>query len=247
MGEEDAAEEPTAEAAAERFDFDDFGPAAFEEMSPEEWSAAFDAEAWVTGEALLDRVEVELRHRVHDREVFAVVERIRSDGEPCVLAYSDEGYALVRPDGTVEGFGTVLRDVKPTVALCSMPEYEPASGLDDPVGLPDPAAVETARTDLGNVVIQVVALAFGIGGLVLLGAWILFDATLAAAVVGVGFLVGAAILAFLVANARLSSRYRAEDYRGRLRSVGLGSGERPAFVPEDEGAEGRGEPDDGSA
>ncbi|MFW6448434.1 MAG: DUF7319 domain-containing protein [Halobacteriota archaeon] len=247
MGEDDAGPNPTAEEVLERYDFDDFGPAAFEEMSPEEWAAAFDDEAWVTGEALLERVERELRLRVHDRDVFAVVERIRSDGQPCVLAYSDEGYALVRPDGSVEGFGTVLRDVKPTVALCSMPEYEVEAPPTEPAGLPDPASVETARTDLGNLMLQVVALAFAIGGVVLLGAWLLLDTPVVAAVAGVGFLVGAAVLVFLIANARLSARYRAEDYRDRLRSVGLGSGERPAFVPEDETEAEVAEPADGEA
>jgi hypothetical protein len=52
-----------------------------------------------------------------------------------------------------------------------------------------------------------------------------------------------------VANARLSDKFRAEEYRDRLRAIGLDDGERPEFVPEltseetgDEGdAEGRDE------
>lgn len=239
-GDESDADAPSLDEVRSRYDFESFGPRELAEMSSTEWEVAFDSASWVTGEPLLERVERELRHRVHRREVFALVERIVSEGEDCVLAYSDEGYALVRPDGSVEGFGTVLRDVKPTVALCSIPDYEPESAPADPVPLPDPAAVDAARGGLGNVVMEVLALAFLVGGLVLIGAWIFVETPLVAAIVGAGFLVGALVLGVLVANARLSARYRAEEYRDRLRSVGVDSDERPAFVPEDEAArEGR--------
>jgi len=40
------------------------------------------------------------------------------------------------------------------------------------------------------------------------------------------------VLFFTVANARLSDKFRAEEYRDRLRAVGLEDGERPEFVPE---------------
>ena len=70
---------PSPEDVEERYDFDDFGPADMVEMSPEEWEAAFDAESWVTGTALLDRVEQELNARVSTREVFAVIERDQTD------------------------------------------------------------------------------------------------------------------------------------------------------------------------
>lgn len=233
-GDESAADSPSLEEVQARYDFEEFGPRELAEMSEEEWAVAFDADAWVTGRPLLDRVERELRIRVHAREVFAVVERIVNDGEECVVAYSDEGYALVRGDGTVEGFGTVLRDVKPTVALCSMPEYEPETNPENPADLPDPAAVDAARSELGNLMLQLLALAFAAAGIVLLGAWLLVDLPVIAAIAGIGFLVGAVLLGVLVANARLSARYRAEEYRDRLRAVGLGSGERPDFVPDDE-------------
>ena len=124
----EAGDEPDATRAAlraaveERYDFDRFGPAEMAEMDLSEWEAAFDPDSWVTGVELLDRLEQELTARVALREIFGVVER---HAEPDrVLAYSDEGYAVVRPDGSVEGSGTIVRDVEPSVALCSIPEYE---------------------------------------------------------------------------------------------------------------------------
>ncbi len=235
MGGDDASRDaPSLEELEERYDFEAFGPQEMAEMTADEWAVAFDAESWVTGTELLDRVERELRTRVQTREVFAVIERIQSEGDDAVLAYSDEGYALVRPDGTVEGFGTVLRDVKPSVALCSIPAYEPETPPGEAAPLPDPAAVDAAQSELGNTMLQVLALAFGVGGVVLIGAWLVVDTPLVAAVIGVGFLIGAILLGILVANARLSQRYRAEEYRERLRAAGVGSGERPSFVPVDE-------------
>ena len=48
------------------------------------------------------------------------------------------------------------------------------------------------------------------------------------------------LLFVLVANARLSGRFRAEEYRERLEAAGVGREERPDFVPvgiDDEEAE----------
>lgn len=236
-------DESTGEAATgadieDRYDFESFGPDQLADMTSEEWETAFDPATWITGEDLLVRVETELRRRVAERDVFAVVERITSEGVECVLAYSDEGYALVRPDGSVEGFGTVMRDVKPTVALCSIPDYEPEEPPADAEGLPDPVAVETARSDLGNRVLQVVGVMLVFAGLSLVGAWILTDLPAVAGVAGIGFAFAALVLLFIVANARLSSRYRAEEYRDRLRAVGVGSDDRPPFLPIDEDDDG---------
>lgn len=218
----------------QRFDPDSFGPADFEAMSEAEWIEAFDPDTWVTGDDLLDRVERELHDRVARRDVFAVIERITHDGERCVLAYSDEGYALIRPSGEVEGFGSVLRDVKPTVALCSIPEYEP-DPIEPGVGsLPDPTDVTTGQGALGNTMLQLIALSLVVGGFALVGGWLFLDVPLLGGFIGLGFLIVAGFLLFTVANARLSERYRAEEYRDRLRSVGLGHGERPGFVPADE-------------
>ncbi|MEF8888227.1 MAG: hypothetical protein V5A30_10500, partial [Haloarculaceae archaeon] len=100
----------------EKYDFDDFGPREMAEMSQREWEAAFDPETWITGDELLDRVEADVKNRVASRDIFARVERF----DDLLIAYSDNGYAAVYPDGSVEGRGTVLRDVKPVVALCSM-------------------------------------------------------------------------------------------------------------------------------
>jgi len=224
----------------EKYDFDDFGPADMAEMTAEEWDVAFDEESWITGEELLDRVERDLRSRVATRDVFARIER--SANPPRVLAYSDEGYAIVYPDGSVEGEGTVLRDVKPTVALCSMDSYEvPESVPDNP--LPEPSAVPEGGGELGNRMLQVIA-----GVQLLAGVAMLAGAVFALlgvfglggpgtnieflVVGGLAFVGVSLVLFFTVANARLSDKFRAEEYRDRLRAVGLEDGERPDFVPE---------------
>ncbi|WP_276281377.1 DUF7319 domain-containing protein [Halorussus caseinilyticus] len=224
----------TAEEIEEKYDFENFGPREMAEMSYEEWQVAFDHDSWITGEKLLDRVEADLKSRVADRDVFAVVERIEQEGEPQLLAYSDEGYAVVYPDGSVEGSGTVLRDVKPSVALASMESYEVP---DPPEGdvLPEPAEVPEGSGKLGNQLMQVVAAVHVLAGVALFAAWIAMGLPLVAAVAAFGFFFFGVFVFLLVANARLSDRFRAEEYRNRLRAVGLEDDERPDFLPGEEG------------
>ena len=156
----------------EKYDFENFGPEDMAEMSLEEWEVAFDPDSWITGTELLDRVEADLKHRIALREVFAVVERITRDGEPQLAAYSDEGYAIVYPDGSVEGRGTVLRDVKPTVALASMEEYEvPEPPEDDQ--LPQPDDVTEGSGELGNKLMQTIGVIHVLGGIGMSLAWLL--------------------------------------------------------------------------
>jgi hypothetical protein len=215
----------------EKYDFDNFGPKDMAQMTVEEWEAAFDPDSWIVGPELLDRVEKELHNRVAMREVFAIVERYTVEGEPRLVAYSDEGYAIVYADGSVEGEGTVLRDVTPTVALCSMDDYEVA---DPPanVGLPSPDEVPEGSGEFGNLMLQVVASVQVLGGLALLGAWLVTDLnTIVAPVAALFFLLIGFFLFFVVANARLSDRFRSEEYRNRLRAVGLEDGQRPDFLP----------------
>lgn len=235
----------------QEYDFEEFGPQDMAEMSFEEWDAAFDHDSWITGEDLLDRVEADLKSRVADRDVFAVVERVEADelervdddelqhveegDEPRLLAYSDEGYAVVYPDGSVEGSGTVLRDVKPSVALASMDDYEVPEMPEGDV-LPDPAEVPEGSGRLGDQLMQVVAAVHVLAGVALFVAWITVGLPLVAAVAAVGFFVFGVFVFLLVANARLSDRFRAEEYRNRLRAVGLEDDERPAFL-EDGGAQ----------
>lgn len=220
----------------EKYDFDNFGPKDMAEMTMEEWEAVFDADSWVVGEELLDRVEKDLKNQIARRDVFAVVERITRDGEPQLVAYSDEGYAVVFPDGSIEGRGTVLRDVKPTVALCSMEEYEvqepPAN-----VSLPRPEDVPQGSGEFGNLMLQIVAGIQVLAGLGLVVAWApplrLITSIVAPFVGGVFLLIGLFLFA-TVANARLSDRFRAEEYRNRLRAVNFDEGERPDFLPLDD-------------
>lgn len=225
----------------EQYDFDDFGPADMADMSPEEWEAAFDEDSWITGEELLDRLAADLSHRVARRDVFAVVERVTHDGANCLLAYSDEGYALVYPDGSIEGFGTVYRDVKPVVALCSMDSYEPLQMPDANFLLPHPEEVPEGSGALGNTMLQIVGIVQVLAGLVAIalsiynGIFGLGDGGAGLSMIfgisGLIFLAIGILFLFTVANARLSDRFRAEEYRERLRSVGLEDGERPDFLP----------------
>jgi len=230
-GEDDRDLEALRRQVEEEYDFEEFGPSDMDRMSVEEWEAAFDPETWIVGDELLDRVEADLKNRVASRDVFAALERATVDGERVVLAYSDEGYAMVYPDGTVEGEGTVLRDVEPTVALCSMDEYS----VDDPpetVRLPRPEEVAGGTGEFGNLMLQIVAAAQMLAGLGLLVAWFatelstIFAPIAALLFLGIGF-----FLFTVVANARLSDRFRTEEFRDRLRTVGEGTGERPEFVP----------------
>ncbi len=243
---EDGAEDIEAlrRQVEETYDFEDFGPGDMAEMSPEEWEAAFDPETWITGERLVDRVEADLKSRVRSRDVFARVERF----DDLLVAYSDTGYAAVYPDGTIEGRGTVLRDVKPTVALCSMESYDTPEMPEGEL-LPSPAEIpDDSSSALGNTVLQVVAGVHVLAGLVLLGAWVLFLGGFLSGpgntqalnlvfvvVAALGFLAIGIFLFTVVANARLSDRFRAEEFRDRLRAVGLEDGERPDFLREIEG------------
>lgn len=236
----DKSVEELREAVDENYDFENFGPADMADMSAEEWEAAFDPDTWITGAALIDRVEADLRTRVQSREVFARIERY--DDPPRLLAYSDSSYAMVYPDGSVDGEGTVVRDVKPTVALCSMDSYDVPDSPDGPL-LPRPDEVPESGTELGNNMLQVIAGIQVLAGLVLLGGTLFtFGSreanTLLLAIAGLGFLTIGIILFVVVANARLSDSFRAEEYRERLRGIGLEDGQRPEFLPpapEDEG------------
>jgi len=233
----DLTEAELRERVEAEYDFDDFGPEDMAEMSPEEWDAAFDDETWITGQELLDRVEADLATQIADRQVFAVLERIRQEGQQRLLAYSDDGYALVYPDGTVEGFGTVMRDVKPTVALCSMESYDPPEPPEGDVYLPDPGSVPEGSGELGNLMLQIIAAIQLLAGFVLIGGWLFADLSGLAVVAAVGFIFIGLVLFLTVANARLSDKFRAEEYRDRLRAVGLESGEHPDFLPLETGDE----------
>jgi hypothetical protein len=244
-GEDDAEDVQTLRKKVdEKYDFDDFGPSDMAEMSAEEWEAAFDPETWVVGAALLDRVEADLRSRIATREVFAILERYEDGGEERLVAYSDEGYAIVGPDGSVEGRGTVLRDVKPTVALCSMESYEVPDAPED-VSLPTPADVPEGTGQLGNNLLQVVAFAQLLTGVGLVGVWLFTDAVptpggyvnLVPPLMGLIFVGLGVFLLAVVANARLSDRFRAEEFRDRLRATGVEDGTRPDVLPPLEGME----------
>ena len=241
-GGDDESDAPsTAELRArveQQYDFEDFGPREMAEMDADEWEAVFDADSWITGTALLDRVEQELRANVQRREVFAVVERVGDGDDDRVVAYSDEGYVIVRPEGTVKGTGTVLRDVEPMVALCAMESYD-VPDVDEDAGLPHPDVVAEGSGDFGNRMLQVVAGATVLSGVAFVLVWLgsvvgAVDIGFAGAIVltlGLLFVVVGGFLFLTVANARLSDRMRAEQYRDRLRAVGAGTDERPEFLP----------------
>ena len=242
-GPEGADPEPEAghddiEALRERveseYDFDDFGPSDMARMSAEEWDAAFDPDTWITGDRLLDRVDAELKSRIATRDVFGVLERVREDGEERILVYSDEGYAIIRPTGEVRGEGTVLRDIEPVVALAAMDSYEVPEPPDD-WSLPHPDSVPEGSGEFGNLLIQVVAGVQVLAGAALLVATAVTDLdTIVAPAMGVVFLLVGVFLFAMVANARLSDRFRSEEYRDRLRALREAK-ERPEFVPVEDG------------
>ncbi|MEF8915785.1 DUF7319 domain-containing protein [Natronomonas sp.] len=235
---EELSTEELRQQVEERYDFEKFSPADMAEMSVDEWEAVFDPDSWITGAELLDRVEAELRHNVQTRQVFAAVERVGEGEDERVVAYSDEGYVIVRPDGSIQGTGTILRDVEPMVALCSMEEYD-VPDVDEDGGLPHPDSVPEASGDFGNQMLQVVAGVLSLSGVAFFGAWIaslvgVLDLGFAGAIVltlGIVFLLMGVLLFVTVANARLSDRMRSQQYRDRLRAVGAGSDERPSFLP----------------
>lgn len=231
-----ASEDERRRAVEEKYDFENFGPEDMAEMSLDEWETAFDPDSWITGPELLDRAEADLLNRIQQRDVFAVVERIDRDGEEQLLAYSDEGYAIVYQDGSVEGEGTILRDVKPTVALASMDDYEVPEPPTEQV-LPDPEDVPEGSGELGNRLMMAIAAVHVLAGVALVVAWVAYALTIVAAIAGLGFFVFGLFVFLLVANARLSDRFRAEEYRDRLRAVGFEDGEPPEYLPLDDDPE----------
>ena len=232
------ADETDIEALRERveseYDFDDFGPSDMAQMSAEEWDAAFDPETWITGDRLLERVDAELKSRIATRDVFGVLERVREDGEERILVYSDEGYAIIRPTGEVRGEGTVLRDIEPVVALAAMESYEVPEPPEN-WSLPHPDSVPEGSGEFGNLVVQAVAAVQVLAGAALLVARAVADlGTIVAPTMGIVFLFVGLFLFAMVANARLSDRFRSEEYRDRLRALREAK-ERPGFVPVEDG------------
>ena len=226
--------EALRERVESEYDFDDFGPSDMARMSAEEWDAAFDPDTWITGDRLLDRVDAELKSRIATRDVFGVLERVREDGEERILVYSDEGYAIIRPTGEVRGEGTVLRDIEPVVALAAMDSYEVPEPPDD-WSLPHPDSVPEGSGEFGNLLIQVVAGVQVLAGIALLVASVVVDLnTIVAPTMGIVFLLVGVFLFAMVANARLSDRFRSEEYRDRLRALREAK-ERPEFVPVEDG------------
>lgn len=224
--------ETLREAVEEKYDFDNFGPADMAEMSAEEWEAAFDHETWITGSELLDRVECDLKGKIASREIFAMLERDPQQ----LLVYSDVGYAIVSPDGTVEGEGSLRREVEPIVAMCSMEEYEISEPPED-YELPAPEAVAEQTGEFGNLMLQLIAGMQVVGGMALLVAFVLgFVSTLVAPAIGGLFVIVGGFLFLLVANARLSDRFRAEQYRNRLRALDVEEIERPEIEGGDQPA-----------
>lgn len=232
------ADDPELEAlraqVEQKYDFENFGPSDMAEMTAEEWEAVFDHDTWITGHELLDRLERDLKRRIAERDVFAIVERVTEEGEPRLIAYSDEGYATVYPDGSVEGSGTVLRDVKPSIALCSIEDYEVKDPPED-YDLPSPEEVPEGTGELGNLMLQVIAFGQVVAGIAVIGVWgftglIPLDNVIAPVVGGIFLLIGI-FLFTVVANARLSDRFRAEQYRNRLRALRIEDADRPEMFP----------------
>ncbi len=236
---DDAELEALRQRVEQKYDFENFGPSDMAEMTPEEWDVAFDEDSWITGDELLERVAAELKSRVAEREVFAVLEYATLGGERCLVAYSDSDYAIVYPDGSVEGRGTVVRDVKPTVALCSMEEYDVTEPPEN-WQLPAADSVPESGSELGNWMLQLIAATQILVGLGALALWPIMGLgeNIVMGAVGFLFVFIGFLLFFMVANARLSAKFQVTEYRDRLRSIGTADETRPSFLPiEDEAFE----------
>jgi len=114
-----------------------------------------------------------------------------------------------------------------------MEEYDVPEKPEEPV-LPEPADVPEGGGELGNWMLQIVGAVLLLSGGGLVGAWLLTSLNIIGLVVGLGFLLAGLFMFVLVANARLSDRFRAEEFRERLRAVGT-PGDRPDFLPIEDG------------
>lgn len=212
--------------------FENFGPAEMRKLSPDEWEEAFDPDSWITGRELIGRVERDLKSRIAFRDLFANV-RLLTDNR--LLVYSDNGYAIVKPDGSVTGDGTIYDEVTTSVVLCAMDDYD----VPDPPtdwALPKPEAVQERSGELGNIMMQVLAVGLLLAGIVMIvsaAIGVAGRAPIILVIIGFLFLAGSIVLLVIVANARLSARFRAEEYRDRLRRIHAGTNTVPSFVPID--------------
>jgi hypothetical protein len=128
----------------------------------------------------------------------------------------------------------------PVVAVCTKEKFkvtEPPANAD----LPSPKTVKPGSGGLSRRLLLVVGVIRVIAGVVLLVSPVIvrlgpgagaFTAVIGLIFVGVGVLLGV-----LVANARLADRFRAAEYRERLEAAGVGSDQRPAFLPAMDGTE----------
>ena len=105
----------------------------------------------------------------------------------------------------------------------------------DDWSLPHPDSVPEGSGEFGNLLIQVVAGVQVLAGAALLVATAVTDlGTIVAPAMGIVFLLVGVFLFAMVANARLSDRFRSEEYRDRLRALREAK-ERPEFVPVEDG------------
>ena len=101
----------------------------------------------------------------------------------------------------------------------------------DDWSLPHPDTVPQGSGEFGNLMVQVIAVVQVLAGAALLVASFVIDLnTIVAPVIGIVFLIIGLLLFVMVANARLSDRFRSEEYRDRLRALRQAK-ERPDFVP----------------
>jgi hypothetical protein len=111
----------------------------------------------------------------------------------------------------------------------------------DDWSLPHPDTVPQGSGEFGNLMVQVIAVVQVLAGAALLAATLLTDLdTIVAPAMGIVFLLVGLFLFVMVANARLSDRFRSEEYRDRLRALREAK-ERPDFVPVEGGVVEEGE------
>ncbi len=194
------------------------------------------SEKIIVGTDLLDRIEADTKDRIRRRNILAMIERISIEGTGHILIYDDLGYALVEPDGSVSGIGSIRTEIENVVVLCSMSSYDVPELLNGNF-LPKISSTYKPANQIGNKLLQTLSFSFFIIGFILLISPIFINfyassATILTTISGLGFILTSLFIITLVIHSRLSDRFRSSEYQNRLKNIGIGSNSRPSFIPQ---------------
>lgn len=194
------------------------------------------SEKIIVGLDLIDRIEADTKDRIRRRNILAMIERISIEGIDHILIYDDLGYAIVEPDGSVSGIGSIRAEMENVVVLCSMSNYDVPELIKDNF-LPNISSTYKPPNQIGNKLLQILSLSFFIIGCTLLVSPIFLNfyassATILTTISGFGFILISLFITTMVVHSRLSDRFRSSEYQNRLKNIGIGSNSRPSFIPQ---------------